>query len=60
MSDSQGADEHRLIADRRRKLAQLREQGVAFPNDFRRNAQAAELHATYDDSDGEALAERAL
>ena len=34
-------DEHKLIAQRRQKLAQLREAGVAFPNDFRRDALAA-------------------
>jgi len=42
-------DEHKLIAQRRQKLAQLREAGVAFPNDFRRDALAAELHADYDE-----------
>ncbi len=44
-------DEHKLIAQRRQKLNQLREQGNAFPNDFRRDALAAELHAQYDDMD---------
>jgi lysyl-tRNA synthetase class 2 len=44
-------DEHKLIAERRRKLAQLREAGVAFPNDFRRDALAAEIIAEYDDKD---------
>ena len=29
-------DENQLIAERRGKLKHLREQGVAFPNDFRR------------------------
>jgi len=44
-------DEHKLIAERRRKLAQLREAGVAFPNDFRRDALAAEILAEYADKD---------
>ena len=44
-------DEHRLISERRRKLAALREQGIAFPNDFRRDVVAGELHAEYDDKD---------
>ena len=44
-------DEHKLIAQRRQKLQQLREQGNAFPNDFRRDALAAELHAQYDEVD---------
>ncbi len=42
-------DENRLIAERRQKLQKIREhQGIAFPNDFRRNAFAAELHEKYD------------
>ena len=44
-------DEHALIAQRRAKLAALREQGVAFPTDFRRNVVAGELHAEYGDKD---------
>ncbi len=40
-------DENKLIAQRREKLARLRENGVAFPNDFRRNGVAGELHAEY-------------
>ena len=44
-------DEHALIAQRRAKLAALREQGVAFPTDFRRNVMAGELHAEYGDKD---------
>ncbi len=49
MTDQQ--DEHKLIAQRRQKLQQLRERGNAFPNDFRRDSLAAELHARYDDKD---------
>ena len=41
-------DDNKLIAERRDKLARLREEGVAFPNDFRRNVMAGELHAEYD------------
>ncbi len=44
-------EEHKLIAQRRQKLAQLRERGVAFPNDFRRNALAGELLAEYGDKE---------
>src|SRR3546814_3416780 len=33
------ADENHLIAERRAKLAALREQGIAFPNDFRRRSE---------------------
>ncbi len=49
------ADEQTLIEERRRKLAALRERGEAFPNDFRRDALAAELHAAYDGRDAAAL-----
>ena len=38
-------DENQIIAERRAKLAALRAQGNAFPNDFRRDALAADLHA---------------
>jgi lysyl-tRNA synthetase, class II len=44
-------DENKLIAERRAKLASLRAQGGAFPNDFRRNALAAELLAAYAERD---------
>ncbi|MBU0499312.1 MAG: lysine--tRNA ligase [Gammaproteobacteria bacterium] len=40
-------DENKLIALRREKLSQLREEGNAFPNDFRRDCMAGELHAEY-------------
>ncbi|OGT91141.1 MAG: lysine--tRNA ligase [Gammaproteobacteria bacterium RIFOXYA12_FULL_61_12] len=40
-------DENKLIALRREKLAQLRGEGNAFPNDFRRDCMAGELHAEY-------------
>ena len=33
-------DEHKLITKRRQKLEALRQQGPAFPNDFRRDALA--------------------
>lgn len=54
MSDGP-VDQNRLIAERRAKLAALREQGVAFPNDFHRDALAGELHAGYDELSAEAL-----
>jgi lysyl-tRNA synthetase class 2 len=46
--NSAGPDDNALIAERRAKLARLRESGIAFPNDFRRDALARDLHATYD------------
>ena len=40
-------DTNEQIKQRRAKLAELREQGIAYPNDFRRNVMAGELHAEY-------------
>ena len=53
-------DENRLIAERRVKLAKLREAGVAYPNDFVPDARAADLHAKYDDQEQPALEEAAV
>ncbi len=50
-----GTDENALIAERRAKLARVRDQGIAFPNDFRRDALAADLHATFDGHSNESL-----
>jgi lysyl-tRNA synthetase, class II len=50
-----GGDEHKLIAERRAKLAELRPQGSAFPNDFRRDALAGQLHDSFGDKTGEWL-----
>ena len=59
MSNEQ-QDENKLIAERRAKLAGLREQAVtnnssAFPNDFRREDLAADLQAQYGEESKEAL-----
>src|SRR5277367_5736140 len=48
-------DENHLIAERRAKLARLRERGIAFPNDFRRNALAADLLNAYSGKSAAAL-----
>ena len=48
-------DENHLIAERRAKLAKVRERGIAFPNDFRRDALAADLMTVYGDKSAEAL-----
>jgi len=53
--DAQDLDENRLIAQRREKLSALREQAPAFPNDFRRDSLAGDLHARYDAVEPEAL-----
>jgi len=54
------ADENQLIAERREKLKALREaqkqgQGVAFPNDFKPDAHAADLHAAHGEKEAEQL-----
>ncbi len=65
-SDQNGAgniesiDENKLIAQRREKLNAIREQGNAFPNNFRRNDYAADLHAKFGDKDKEELAALAV
>ena len=48
-------DFHGEMAVRREKLAALRAKGNAFPNTFRRNALAEDLHKQYNDYDGEEL-----
>ena len=48
-------DENKLIAERRAKLAQLRELGKPFPNDFRRTALAADLQSQYGECSKEEL-----
>jgi lysyl-tRNA synthetase class 2 len=56
--DESQPDENRLIAERRAKLAALRTQGIAFPNDFRRTDHAGDLQQQYGDAGkwtGEAL-----
>jgi lysyl-tRNA synthetase class 2 len=58
--DKNRPDEHKLIAERRSKLDALREQGNAFPNDFRRNATAGELQQTFHAHDNDALAEEKI
>ena len=51
-------DENHIIAERREKLAQLRQQGVAFPNDFKPSHLALELHQQFNDLSKEELAEK--
>jgi lysyl-tRNA synthetase class 2 len=52
MSDD---EENHLIAERRAKLARLRERGNAYPNHFRRDALAADLLTAYGHKSAEAL-----
>jgi lysyl-tRNA synthetase, class II len=58
-------DENKLIAERRAKLAAIREQAgldatSAFPNDFRRDAYAGELQAKYANATAEELEAQAI
>ena len=57
MTDKNTNEENKLIAERRRKLDELRHTGNAYPNDFRRNALADELHRMYGTQENEALEE---
>ncbi|MDP7041782.1 MAG: OB-fold nucleic acid binding domain-containing protein, partial [Gammaproteobacteria bacterium] len=50
-------EENKLIAERRRKLEDLRAEGFAFPNEYRRSALAGQLQDIYADYSNEALEE---
>lgn len=54
---SVATDENKLIAERRGKLAQLREEGNAFPNDFKPEHKAALLQRQFGGETKEALEE---
>jgi lysyl-tRNA synthetase class 2 len=53
-------DTNHIIAERRAKLAHLRSQGVAFPNDFVPNTSARALHEAHDATDGAELETRQI
>ena len=52
---SPSQDENQIMAERRSKLAEIRKQGVAFPNDFRRKHMAGDLARQCEGKDKEAL-----
>ena len=54
------ADENQLITERREKLAAIRQQGVAFPNDFKPTHRATELARQHGDEPNETLEPRAV
>jgi lysyl-tRNA synthetase, class II len=54
-NDDDHPDGNHLIAERRAKLAKIRERGIAFPNDFRRDALAADLLKEHGDEDAAQL-----
>ncbi|OTA17179.1 bifunctional lysine--tRNA ligase/phosphatidylglycerol lysyltransferase [Xenorhabdus vietnamensis] len=53
----QAPDLNNELKTRREKLAALRSNGIAFPNDFRRENISEDLHAKYDDKTKEELEE---
>jgi len=53
-------NENELLAQRRAKLEKLREQGIAFPNFFKRDALAWKLHAEYGEFDKESLETKSI
>jgi lysyl-tRNA synthetase class 2 len=54
--DGAARSEHnKLIAERRAKLAELRAAGPVFPNDYRRDALAGQLHDAFGERSGEWL-----
>ncbi|MFN6995589.1 MAG: lysine--tRNA ligase [Aquincola tertiaricarbonis] len=54
------ADDNKLIAERREKLAAIRREGVAFPNDFKPRDHAAALLQAHGESPNEALEPKAV
>ena len=54
------ADENKIMAERRVKLSAIREKGVAFPNDFKPQHKAADLHEQYGSLTREELEEKAI
>lgn len=48
-------DLNQQLVERKEKLKGLREKGVAFPNDFRRDSLAADIHEAHGQKDPEAL-----
>ena len=58
--DESTADDNKLVAERREKLAAIRAAGVAFPNDFKPRDRAAELHGAHSDKTAETLEAQAL
>src|SRR5258708_16400482 len=53
-------DENQIIAERRAKLAELRRRGIAFPNDFRREDLAADLHQAWGGKSNEEIEPKAV
>lgn len=54
-AQTEAQDENKLIAERRQKLAAIREKGNAFPNDFRRADKSVDLQAQFGEKTKEEL-----
>ncbi len=57
---SAAPDDNQLIAERREKLAAIRAQGIAFPNDYKPSHHAAELHLQHGQETNEDLEPQAI
>lgn len=53
-------EENKLIAERREKLKNIRELGVAYPNNYRRNNYAQDIHNDYADLEKQDLESRSV
>ncbi|MBP3748852.1 lysine--tRNA ligase [Ruminobacter sp.] len=53
--ETQNSELNNEMAQRLAKLDEIRKNGIAFPNDFRRDHISSDLHSLYDDKDPEAL-----
>jgi lysyl-tRNA synthetase class 2 len=54
------SEEHRLIAERRQKLQDMRQHGFNYPNSRVRTALAQQLHSTFESHSGETLEEECV
>ena len=59
-SATEPVDENHIIAERREKLAKLRSNGIAFPNDFVPTHLSNDLHRNYDPLSKEELATKKI
>ena len=53
---SEAQDENTIISERRSKLQDIRERGIAFPNQFKPENFSQKLHELYDDKSKDELA----
>jgi lysyl-tRNA synthetase class 2 len=58
VNDKTSGTEADIVAERRARLAELRQAGNAYPNDFRRSRLTAKVHAEFGEANAEALAKR--